>query len=112
MKRKHTKGPKIKPVGNGKLLTAAEKAAFLAARPDLVNYTAKPKKPKAAKPIDHPFKPSDDFERAALRVWTRLVEKELGVADKARGRQVMRAIFKAEEEAERKASATTKGGGK
>jgi hypothetical protein len=72
----------------------------------------RPKTPKAAKPIDHPFKPSDDFERAALRVWTRLVEKELGVADKARGRQVMRAIFKAEEEAERKASATTKGGGK
>lgn len=71
-----------------------------------------PKKPKAAKPIDHPFKPSDDFERAALRVWTRLVEKELGVADKARGRQVMRAIFKAEEEAERNASATTKGGGR
>lgn len=48
MKRKRTKGPKIKPVGNGKLLTAEEKAAFLAARPDLTNYTAKPKKPKAA----------------------------------------------------------------
>jgi hypothetical protein len=52
----------------------------------------------------------DDFERDVLRWWIRLVEKELSVAEKARGREVMRAVFKAEEEAERRKPAGAKGG--
>jgi hypothetical protein len=70
----------------------------------------KPKKTKAAKPIDHPFKPSNEFERAVLQCWIRLVESEVGVAEKARGRRVMREIFKAEEEAEKQAAAAKDGG--
>ncbi|MFM7135645.1 MAG: hypothetical protein ACKO1M_01050 [Planctomycetota bacterium] len=67
-------------------------------------------KPKPKKEIDHPYAPSDDFERDVLRWWIRLVEKELSVAEKARGREVMRAVFKAEEEAERRKPAGAKGG--
>ena len=67
-------------------------------------------KPKPKKEIDHPYSPSDDFERAVLEWWIRLVEKELSVAEKARGREVMRAVFKAEEEAERLRPAGAKGG--
>ncbi len=72
----------------------------------------KPKQTRAAKPIDHPFMPSDDFERAVLLGWIRLVKRKVGVAGKARGRRVMQAIFKAEEDAERGATAAKKGGGK
>lgn len=57
---------------------------------------------KARKPIDHPFKPADDFEYDALRAWVKWVETTLGIADKPRGRKVLREIFKVEEATEKK----------
>ena len=70
----------------------------------------KPGKPKP-KPIDHPFRPKDDFEHDALRVWVKWVETDFSVSEKSRARNVLRAIFKAEEALEKKPGAK-KGGAK
>jgi len=52
---------------------------------------------KDRKPIDHPFKPADDFEYDCLKFWKRFIEKSCGIADRPRARRVFREIFQAEE---------------
>jgi hypothetical protein len=52
---------------------------------------------KNRKPIDHPFKPTDDFENDCLRFWTNFVTKVAGIAERDRARDVFREIFRAEE---------------
>ena len=72
----------------------------------------KPSKPKPRpKSINHPFRPKDDFEHDALRVWVKWVETDFSVSEKSRARNVLRAIFKAEEALEKKPGAK-KGGAK
>ena len=67
---------------------------------------------KKAKPIDHPFKPTTPLQNDLLAGWVRLRDSKVAVNERAQARDDMRAILKAEEAAEQRASKPTEGGGK
>jgi len=51
---------------------------------------------KKRRPIEHPFKPADDFEYDCLAAWISFVEKSCGVGNKDRARRVFMEIFRVE----------------
>lgn len=73
-----------------------------------------PHKPAAntGKPVDHPFTPTTALEQDLLAGWVRLRDGKVAVPERAEARDVIRAILKAEEAAERIALESVKGGGK
>jgi len=52
---------------------------------------------RQAKPIDHPYKPSNDLEQQALKVWVAIFKKPFGIADKDEVLATFKAIRKAEQ---------------
>lgn len=67
---------------------------------------------KSPKPVVHPFTPSTPLQHDLLAEWARLCDSKVAVTERAQARDDMRAIFKAEEAAEQRASKPTEGGGK
>ena len=72
----------------------------------------KPDQTKAGTKIDHPFTPTTPLEHDLVAGWARLRDTKVAVSERADARDVMRAILKAEEAAEQRASKPTEGGGK
>ena len=71
----------------------------------------KPDQTKAGTKIDHPFTPTTPLEHDLVAGWARLRDTKVAVSERADARDVMRAILKAEEAAEQRASKPTEGGG-
>jgi hypothetical protein len=71
-----------------------------------------PGKKKKQKPIDHPYTPNTDLERDLLTGWVCLRDDKVPVTERAKAREVMRAILKAEEANNQSASGSSKGGAK
>lgn len=67
---------------------------------------------KKAKPIDHPFKPATSLQHELLAGWVRLLDSKVAIDERSQARDDLRAILKAEEEAEKAALRSSKGCGK
>lgn len=91
-------------------IIAAVKAGTLTPKAALATIAPPPKKPKpvtkAARPIDHPFKPETALERDLVNAWVHLVDNEIAIDERAEARRVMRAILDAEEAAATEISRT------
>jgi hypothetical protein len=71
----------------------------------------KPDPTKAGAKIDHPFKPTTPLQHDLLTGWVHLRDNKAAVVERQQARDDMRAILKAEETAEQRASKPTEGGG-
>lgn len=67
---------------------------------------------KKQKPIPHPYTPKTDLQRDLLAGWVRLRDDKVPVTERAEAREAMRAILKAEEQADTATSRSSKGGAK
>lgn len=67
---------------------------------------------KPPQPIDHPFTPKTPLQHDLLPGWIRLRDSKAAINERQQARDDMRAFFEAEEEAEKAAQCSSKGGGK
>lgn len=67
---------------------------------DIAARTGKQAAKKKPKPIDHPFTPTTPLQHDLLAGWVRLRDSTVAINERAQAREDMRAILKAEEEAE------------
>lgn len=67
---------------------------------------------KKQKPVDHPFTPTTPLQQDLLPGWIHLRDSMAAINERQQARDDMRAFFKAEEEAEKAAQRSSKGGAK
>lgn len=79
---------------------------------EIAARTGKPPAKKKQKPPQHPYTPKTDLQRDLLAGWVRLRDDKVPVTERAEAREAMRAILKAEEQADTAASLSSKGGAK
>jgi hypothetical protein len=79
---------------------------------EIAARTGKQADKKKPKPPQHPYTPTTDLERELLTGWVLLRDDKVAVTERAEAREAMRAILKAEEQADAATSRSSKGGAK